>query len=652
MPQPIRIAPFLGMSPRVAERLLPDGAAVDATNLVLTSGEIRPIKRPLLVETPAGSGPWLAVYRAEYGGAEEWLAWAVDVDVARVPLSSDVEARYCWTGDNEPRMAVFSGLPSTFYSLGVPAPKAAPSVGHSGGTGSAVSRVYGYTFFTALGEESAMSPASTLTAGKVDGTWAITGMDAFPVSSGTVSGVHSAGFTTFTMAASANHWLRAGEEVTIAGDDLVVTEAATASTFKVPGDYSAATTWARVAPWNTSGMKRRLYRSAGTNATYQMVTDNAGTSYNDTLTDAQILGDELISASWVLPPVDLSGIIALPNGCMCGFSGNQLCYSEPYQAHAWPVANQFGTDFEIVGIAAYGTTVVAATAGAPTVFNGNDPSTVTPDKIDVVWPCLSKRSVIAVGDGVSYATAYGLAYVGAKGFEIMTQPMFSKVEWAPLNPASMVGAVSEGRIFMRWSGTDGSAGIMVFSGADQVGLTLLSNVPDELYSDPRNGKLYMVDSGGIYQYDADTGDRLSYSWRSKEYYLPKPGNYGAARVDFVSEQSQLDYDAAQAAYVAAVAANAALVSAYKGSGALGGASINALLLNGSTLANVSTPALAGLTFTLYYGGEAYFSKTLAATQSFKMRAGKKSDAVSIGITGNVRVKSILIAETMKALENG
>jgi hypothetical protein len=650
MPQPIRIVPFLGMSPRVAERLLPDGAAVDATNLVITSGEIRPIKKPMLVELPAGSGPWLAVYRAEYGGAEEWLSWVVDVDVARVPLSTDVEARYCWTGDNEPRMAVFSGLPSTFYSLGIPAPKAAPSVGHSGGTGSAVSRVYGYTFFSALGEESAMSPASTLTAGKVDGTWAITGMDAFPANSGTVTGVHSAGFTTFTMAAAANHWLRAGEELTIASVDMLVTEAPTASTFKVAGDYSAATSWARVAPWNTSGMKRRLYRSAGTNATYQLVADNVSTSYNDTLTDSAILGDELISATWVLPPVDLAGIIALPNGSMCGFSGNQLCFSEPYQAHAWPVANQYGTDFEIVGIAAYDSTVVAATAGSPAAFTGIDPASMSPEKINNVWPCLSKRGVIAVEDGVVYPTAYGLAYIGSSGPAIMTQPMFSKVEWAPLNPASMVGAVSEGRIFMRWTGTDGTAGVMVFSGADQVGLTLLSATPDELYADPRNGKLYFVDSTGISQYDADTGDRLIYSWRSKEYYLPTPGNFGAARVDFVSEQSQADYDAAQAVYVAAVAANAVLLSAYTGAGALGGSAINALLLNGSTLANLSAPALAGLTFTLYYNGEAYFSKTMAQSGSFKMRAGKKTDAVSIGINGTVRVKSVVIGETLQSLK--
>ncbi len=653
MGQAIRVSTFLGMSPRTAERQLPDGGAVDATNLVITSGEIRPIRQPALAHEPAGSGPWLAVYRAEDDGVVEWLAWTVDVDVARVPLATDVEPRYCWTGDNEPRFAQFSGLPSTFYTLGVPAPQAAPSVGHSGGTGSAVSRIYCYTFFSALGEESAPSPVSGLTAGKVDGTWAITAMDAFPVSSGTVSGSHSSGVTTFVMAASANHWLRVGEGVTISSVDMLVTEVTNAYTFKVAGNYAAATSWARVAPWNTTSMKRRLYRSAGTNATFQLVHDDVSTTYNDTLTDAQIMGDELISQDWSLPPVGLRGMLALPNGAMSGFVGNLLCFSEPYQAHAWPTAYQFGTDFEIIGTGAYGNTVVAATAGAPAYSTGSEPASVTMEKVNATWPCLSKRSVFSVGDGVGFATADGLAFVGASGASIMTQPMFSKVEWAPLDPSSMIAAAAEGKIFVRWSGPDGTSGIMVFAGGESIGLTLLSAVPDELYADARNGKLYFVDSDGISQFDAGYGDRLAYQWRSKEFVLPAPVNMGAARVDLVSEQSEADYEAALAAYEAAVAAQAALVTGYKGGGSFGGAAMNTYAVNGSNirpLDDTSEPTSLGVTFTLYYNGQQAFSRFLRASETFRLPAGKKSDVIALGLNGTVRVKSVAVAETATGLK--
>lgn len=743
MSQAIRLGPFSGTLPRVAERLLPNNAAVDAVNLVITSGEIRPIKKPAFVVLPGGPSPWLSVYRAEYGGAEEWLSWNVDTDVARAPFSSDVEARYCWTGDNEPRYASFSDLPSTYYSLGIPAPLAAPIVSPSGGVGSAVSRVYVYTFFSALGEESAPSLANALVTGKVDDTWAISGMDGFPANTATIQAMPASFFVTPTntfanatgsavpITSSTNaspsvvtrvahgyitddrvyivghtvntalnntptnptwrvvrltadtyslkaedgtavngngvggatgnaykctpHSLRAGEKVTT---NLSATQYAVATvpssfafTINTTTDLHTATSWARTVNWNTSGMKRRLYRSAGTTATYQLVDDDVGTTYNDTLTDAQILGDELISGEWLLPPVGLRGIIALPSGSMCGFVGNLLCYSEPYQPHAWPVAYQYGTDFEIVAIESFGNVVVAATAGCPYYSSGNDPASTSLEKVDKVWPCLSKRSIASVGDGVVYATAYGMAYIGTSGPSIMTEPYFSKLEWVPLDPTSMVSAVSEGRIFVRWLGTNGNGGVMIFSPYDQVGLTTLSELPDELYSDARNGKLYLVDSTGVRQYDPANGLRLNYSWLSKEFHLTSPVNFGAAKVDFQTERTLADVEAEQDAFDAAVAANQALMSAYGGSGALGGAAINAMLLNGSNLANVTEPMPESATFSLFYNGVLKLSKTLITDQAaFRLPAGLKHYIVQVALSGTLRVKSVAIAETMAGLK--
>lgn len=646
----IRIVPFMGMLPRVAERLLGDGASVDATNVNLTSGEIRPIKRPLLVLTPSGAGPWLSVHRAEWNGAQTWLAWTKDVDVARAPLPSSVEARYYWTGDGEPRYAEFSDLPSTFYALGVPRPQTAPGVSHSGGTGAATTRVYVYTFYSALNEESPESPASSLVTGKVDGTWSITGMDDFPANSGTGTASHASGVTTFTN--TGNHWLRVGDEVIISGTTVAVSEVASATVFKVPGDFTGATSWARKAPWNTAGMKRRLYRSTGTTGAYQLVHDDVGTSYNDTLTDAQILGDELFSQAWDPPPTGLRGLIALPNGAMAGFFGNQLCFSEPYQPHAWPQAYRRATDFEIVGIESFGTTVVACTKGRPYIAQGTEPTNVVLESVDKVWPCLSKRSVASIGDGVLYATSHGMAYVGMGGSMIWTEAFYSREEWLPLDPSSMVAAAAEGRVFVRFIGTGGAKGILVFSPSEaSMGLTMLSLAPDELYADPLNGKLYLVDSKGIHQYDAGVGPRLDYSWKSKEYNLPSPINLGAAKVDFVSEMSEADYAQAQANYAAAVAANSALVSGYKGVGGINGCAVNAGMLNGSNIQDIAPVAPDAVTFTLYCDGRAVYSRKLAADQSaFKLPAGFRTDNVAVGLTGSVRVKSVKLAETMQGLK--
>lgn len=646
----IRIVPFLGMLPRVAERLLGDGSAVDATNVNLSSGEIRPIKQPLLVHTPAVSGPWLSVYRAEHNDAQVWLAWPVDVDIVRAPLPPAVEPRYYWTGDGPMRMARFSDLPGAGFSAGTPRPLAAPTVSVSGGSGLDVTRVYAYTFYSALNEESGESPASALVTGKVDGSWFISGMDAFPANAGTGTATHSGGVTTF--ANTGNHWLRVGDEVVIAGQTVAVSAVTSNSVFSVPGSFAGATGWARKAPWNTTGMKRRLYRSAGTSGAFQLVHDDVGTSYTDTKTDAQILGDELISQSWEPPPPSLRGLIALPNGSLAGFFNNQLCYSEPYQPHAWPIEYRRATDHEIVGIQSYGTTVVAATAGTPYVATGVEPASVTLETVDKVWPCLSKRSIVSIGDGVLYATSHGMAYVGMGGTTIWTEAFFTRTEWEPLAPASMVAAVAHGRVYVRWIGEDGDKGVMVFAPTEaNFGLTLLSAVPDELYSDPRNGKLYLVDASGIAQFDAGIGSRIDFSWKSKEYHLPTPLNLGAAKVDFVSEMSEADYQAALAAYENAKTANAVSVSGYSGVGALNAMHIGGSMLNGSNIKNIAPVDAAGLSFTLYCDGVAVFSRMLVSDQSaFKLPAGFKTENVAVGLTGSVRVKSVKLAESMLGLK--
>ena len=59
----------------------------------------------------------------------------------------------------------------------------------------------------------------------------------------------------------------------------------------------------------------------------------ATADYTDTIPDSQ-LGEELESTDWDLPPDDLRYILALPNGIMCGFFANQLCFSAQGRPHA------------------------------------------------------------------------------------------------------------------------------------------------------------------------------------------------------------------------------------------------------------------------------------------------------------------------------
>lgn len=587
----LKITGFLGQSPRLAERLLPDMGAVRAENINLTSGEIRPLRATTLAHAPANTTTQkLAAYRAVSGVNEKWRTWTIDIDIAKGPFATDIEPRYYWTGDGCPRYATYTDFGTTEYALGLPSPTGKPGISATGGSGNTIERTYCYTFYQpATGEESGASPVGDIASGRVDGTWTITGFSGTPSND-------------------------------------------------------------RVVAYNTAGLRQRIYRTAGTAATFQLVVDRAVSTgnYVDTLLDSAILGDELISTGWLPPPIGLSGITSLPNGCLVGFVGTLICYSEPYQPHAWPKSYQFGADFPVVGISSFGSAVVAATQAKPLVLDGVEPASVTPQRIDVAWPCLSKRSVVSVGDGVLYATTYGMAYIGASGPDIWTKMFYTSEEWSPLNPATMVSATSEGRVYVAYTPTNSTTRMLVFNMGEAATLTEFGLPSSELYVDPVDGRLYLVGIT-VDRWNASAGTKLLYNWLSKEIEMGQPVNYGAAKIDWVTSKNDADAAAITAAYQALLAFNAALMPFAINSGAFNFDAMNVLTLNGSRL----KAAISGdevLNFTLYSNGGEVFSTAVVDTAAFRLPSGFKGDFISIRLTGNVRVKSVKMAETMLGLK--
>lgn len=648
----LKISNFLGETPRTAERLLPDTGAQAAENVNLTSGEIRPVRPPLLVHTPSSEGPYLAAYRAVYGAGEKWRTWHLDVDIAKAPFSSDIEPRYYWTGDGEPKYSTYTNFGTTDYVLGIPTPQAKPAASAAGGVGTTINRTYCYTFYLpSTGEESAPSEAADIASGKIDGTWTVTTFSAAPANSGTGTAAYSAPDTTFTNAAAAPHWLRVGDPVILNSTTLTVTAVPTASTFKVSGNYSSAVAWARVTNWNTSGLYQRLYRTSGTAATFQLVAERAASAGNwtDTILDAAMMGDELISIDWTPPPVGLTGIIALPNGAMAGFVGNLLCFSEPYQPHAWPTRYQCGTDYPIVGISNYGTTVVVATSAWPYIADGVDPSVVQLQQTGEAWPCLAKRSVASVGDGVIFATTHGLAFIGSAGSQVWTKTLFTREEWEPLNPATMICTMAESKVFVAFTPTGSATQMLVFHPSEQALLTRYALSPAELYVDPAEGRLYVVDDT-VERWDAGVGERLLFNWLSKEIELPELVNFGAAKIDYVTNMLPEDQVIAQANYEADLGYNVSLIVAKQPMGAMNADLYNVVAINGAHLIEPRRPLADYLAFTLYVDGREVYSKEVYDGNAFRLPAGYKRDFISLRLTGNVRVKSVKMAETMIGLK--
>lgn len=588
-----KITGFLGLIPRTSERLLPDMGAQIAENVNLTSGDIKPTSIPSVAFVPGTQAQFYAAFRAEYNNTEKWRVWDKDIDIIRGPLSPDVEARYYWTGDGCPRYATFTNFGTTDWALGIPSPTVQPAASHAGGTGSAVSRSYCYTFYQpSTGEETGPSSPSNIIAGKVDGTWTISGFSSTPANS-------------------------------------------------------------RAANFNTAGLKQRLYRTAGNSASWQLVAERAVSTadWTDALSDSAILGDELISSGWEPPPVGLKGIIVLPNGSAVGFYGNQILYSEPFQMHAWPLAFRYQVESEIVGIAAYGTTVIICTETRPFVATGVSPESVTVESFSEVWPCLSKRSVCSVGDGVVFATRHGLGYIGQSGNDIITKGLYTAEEWYPLDPASMVVRVSDGRLFVSFIPDGGSTRQLVrIDMGEAAQLTSFSGNCNTLYVDPLNGRLYLV-SDKVYLFDGTFGSRNTFVWKSKQIELAEPVNFGAVLIEWQGTMTPTEVQAAYQRFIDDQAANQVVIAAHIHVGAFGQLGFNTDPINGAT--GVAEPRSPGetLEYTLFDHDSPVFTQRVVSGQPFRLPGGYKTDVIAHQLVGNVRVKYIKIAETMLGLKS-
>ncbi|MGL1400235.1 hypothetical protein ACSTI4_24935, partial [Vibrio parahaemolyticus] len=73
------------------------------------------------------------------------------------------------------------------------------------------------------------------------------------------------------------------------------------------------------------------------------------------------------------PPAGLRGLTAMPNGMMAAFDGKDLYFCEPYLPHAWPASYTLTTDFPIVGLGAFGTSLVVMTTGNLYLVSGTAP---------------------------------------------------------------------------------------------------------------------------------------------------------------------------------------------------------------------------------------------------------------------------------------
>jgi hypothetical protein len=358
------------------------------------------------------------------------------------------------------------------YPLALPAPADAPTANMSGTPDDEIASfvVYAYTFVTQFDEESAPSPTT----------------DAFLWS--------------------------AGNTVTLSG-------------------FADA-------PDGRGVDRIRIYRSqtSGLGVTDLYFVDEipiASASYTHDLSERP-LQEVLPSADYDPPPDSMAGLVSLPNGMMAAFDGKEVLFSEPFRPHAWPEKYRLTVDRDIVGLAAFGTTLAILTTATPYVAQGTAPENMVMEKMERDLPCVAKRGIVDMGYAAVYPSSEGLVMITGNNAEVISRNLFTVEQWKALNPASFHAEQYEGRYFYAHTpvgDAQQSMGIVDITGAQPYYIET-DEQPITMTRNPATGALYMLKAGRqIYRWDAPEAELKAQVWRSRLYNLTSPVSYAGILVE-------------------------------------------------------------------------------------------------------------------------
>lgn len=287
--------------------------------------------------------------------------------------------------------------------------------------------------------------------------------------------------------------------------------------------------------YNVTG--KRLYRTnvdSDGNAAFQFLADLAlnATTYTDSKLPTE-LGEVIPSTDWIKPPANMQGVVDLHDGVLAGFAGNEVCFCEPYQPHAWPVKYRLAFGQEIVALASFGASTAVLTKGKPSVINGNTPGEMRVERIELSSPCVSAEGVVDMGYAVLYPSDDGISMISTGDIKNVTKGLFTRREWQELRPSTIQAARYDDRYVAFYTKADGTQAGFIFDPNEPAAtFTQLNFGVASLWTDPATGDLYALIDEYIALWDAGpTYYRMK--WRSKQYHFDYPRNYAFARVDAV-----------------------------------------------------------------------------------------------------------------------
>lgn len=456
---------FLGEAPKIDHEMLGNEQSTFALDVDYSSAAIEPKKeniKNVFIEPSNTKSIYLY-------GDDTLISWENKVDVVKSQIAQDEWGRIYITGDGAPKLMSADSIP-TSYTLGVVSPEDAITIGSitenlpdgvdeqdAEDLTDDDTRFYIETFVTRFGEEGSNSPVSA--------------------------------------EINVNH---------IYYDVELNLNSIISNTYNI--------------------VSRRIYRSATTDAVsgYFLVAELplSTTYYVDSKLDSE-LGPELETSTYYAPPENMKGLVAHPSGFVVGYAGNEILMSAPYLPYAYPLENRHSLEYDVVALATTSDMTIVATTGAPYAIVGTRPDATDAIKLNLNEPCISKESMVDMGEFALYASVNGLVAVSASSAQLITNSILDAESWVEFEPETIHAYLYENK-YIAFTDNGG----FIFD--PNAGLfSRLSETFDCGYHHIESGELY-VSSSGVVDKFCDSNELSSFEWKSKMFSVPEDMIFSAA----------------------------------------------------------------------------------------------------------------------------
>ena len=397
--------------------------------------------------------------------------------------------------------------------------------------------------------------------------------------------------------------------------------------------------------------RERIYRAqtslSGTMLYFIAERDVSTASFTDTVSSTAI-NEPLQSLDWD-PPVDtMNGLISMPNGNMAAYSGKEVFFCEPWRPHAWPHKYSLTCDFEIVGLGAYGNSVIVMTTGHPYIVIGTHPESMYMEKLELNYPCLSARGIEDLGYAVVYPSTDGLVLSSSGGPQLITSGILTREAWERLNPSSIHSGQRDGRYFCSYTKSDATLGdvvetIIIDATGQQPFIIRTDFKPDAMFHDITTGGLFFIVWDTIYQFDPIGNTNMTYSWKSKEFIAPKPTNFGAILIDASTGLSKEEIAMIEQQQQEDIAYNQSLLDGDIHVGEVAANDIDEFSLNGDNLREVQS--ISNVCSVNVYADDKLVANVNRINEMARLPAGFLARKWVVQVNGDVRVMEITLAGT-------